>query len=176
MFLFFSERKIREKYREVHEAFATRYPNVVQAWSYKTNYLQAICAIFHDEGALAEVVSEFEYEKARKLGVPGSQILFNGPHKTLPALRKAVEEGAQIHVDHLDEINDLEQIASELEAAHSEHIMLVSHLPFIGRLASLLLTGDSDLLSLRFANAGVAALALKSGRWQLVALLSHEMT
>jgi diaminopimelate decarboxylase len=54
----FSERKIREKYRDVHEAFATRYPNVVQAWSYKTNYLQAICAIFHDEGALAEVVSE----------------------------------------------------------------------------------------------------------------------
>ena len=110
----FSELSIREKYREVHETFATRYPNVVQAWSYKTNYLQAICAIFHDEGALAEVVSEFEYDKARKLGVPGSEIIFNGPHKTLPALRKAVEEGAQIHVDHLDEINDLEQIAAEL--------------------------------------------------------------
>ena len=110
----FSERSIREKYREVHETFATRYPNVVQAWSYKTNYLQAICAILHAEGALAEVVSEFEYDKARKLGVPGQQVIFNGPHKTLPALRKAIEEGAQIHVDHLDEIHDLEQIASEL--------------------------------------------------------------
>lgn len=110
----FSERTMREKYREVHEAFATRYPNVVQAWSYKTNYLSAICAVFHDEGALAEVVSEFEYEKARKLGIPGSRIIFNGPHKTMSALRRAVEEGAQIHVDHLDEIHDLEELAQEL--------------------------------------------------------------
>ncbi len=110
----FSERAMREKYREVHQAFATRYPDVVQAWSYKTNYLQAVCAIFHQEGALAEVVSEFEYEKARKLGVPGSRIIFNGPHKTMSALRRAVEEGAQIHVDHMDEIHDLEQLAKEL--------------------------------------------------------------
>jgi diaminopimelate decarboxylase len=110
----FSERIMRQKYREAHEAFATRYPHVVQAWSYKTNYLQAVCAIFHDEGALAEVVSEFEYEKARKLGVPGRQIIFNGPHKPMGALRRAVEEGAQIHVDHLDEIHDLEQLAMEL--------------------------------------------------------------
>jgi len=110
----FSERAMRQKYREVHEAFAHRYPHVVQAWSYKTNYLQAVCAIFHDEGALAEVVSKFEYEKARKLGVPGRQIIFNGPHKPMGALRRAVEEGAQIHVDHLDEIHDLEQLAGEL--------------------------------------------------------------
>jgi diaminopimelate decarboxylase len=111
----FSERTMRQKYRETHEAFATRYPHVVQAWSYKTNYLQAICAVFHEEGALAEVVSEFEYEKARKLGVPGRQIIFNGPHKPMGALRRAVEEGAQVHVDHLDEIHDLEVLAAELE-------------------------------------------------------------
>ena len=110
----FSERVLRQKYREVHEAFATRYPNVAQAWSYKTNYLQAVCAVFHDEGALAEVVSAFEYEKARKLGVPGSRIIFNGPHKPRDALRRAVEEGAQIHVDHLDEIRDLEELAQEM--------------------------------------------------------------
>lgn len=110
----FSEQTLREKYREVHDAFSTRYPNVVQAWSYKTNYLQAVCSVFHDEGALAEVVSGFEYEKARNLGVPGNRIIFNGPHKTMPALRRAVEEGAQIHVDHLDEIQDLERLAEEL--------------------------------------------------------------
>ncbi len=110
----FSERTLRRKYREVHEAFATRYPHVVQAWSYKTNYLKAICAVFHEEGALAEVVSPFEYEKARALGIPGRDIIFNGPHKPMAALRRAVEEGAQIHVDHLDEIQDLEQLAAEL--------------------------------------------------------------
>lgn len=110
----FSERSLREKYQEVREAFGSRYPNVVQAWSYKTNYLRAICAVFHQEGALAEVVSAFEYEKARNLGIPGDQIIFNGPHKTMDALRRAVKEGAQIHIDHLDEIRDLETLAQEI--------------------------------------------------------------
>ncbi len=107
----FSERKLRESYRSVLHAFNTRYPHVVSAWSYKTNYLQAICAILHQEGALAEVVSEFEYQKARSLGIQGDSIIFNGPFKRRGALERAVREGARIHVDHLDEITDLESIA-----------------------------------------------------------------
>ena len=79
----FSERRIREKYREAYNAFSHRYPNVLFAWSYKTNYLAAICAIMHQEGAIAEVVSEMEYAKARALGIPGDQIIFNGPVKPL---------------------------------------------------------------------------------------------
>ncbi len=110
----FSERAIRRKYREVHRAFATRYPNVTFGWSYKTNYLQAICAVMHQEGAIAEVVSEMEYDKARQLGIPGEKIIFNGPHKPLPALEEALAEGAMINVDHLDEINDLEKLSAEL--------------------------------------------------------------
>ncbi len=110
----FSERRLREQYRLIHKAFSNRYPNVVSAWSYKTNYLQAICSILHQEGAIAEVVSEFEYDKARKLGIPGDQIIFNGPYKRRSALEKAVKEGAQIHIDHVDEIYDLEELADEL--------------------------------------------------------------
>lgn len=110
----FSERQLREAHRRVHGAFATRYPNVLSAWSYKTNYLRAVCAILHQEGALAEVVSEFEYDKARRLGIPGSRIIFNGPYKRRSALEKAVREGAQIHIDHVDEVHDLEALASEL--------------------------------------------------------------
>src|SRR5689334_15032234 len=66
----FSERTLRLKYRQALEAMQSRYSNVRFAWSYKTNYLNKICGIFHEEGALAEVVSEFEYQKARKLGIP----------------------------------------------------------------------------------------------------------
>ncbi len=110
----FSEKELRTQYQRIHRAFSNRYPNVVSAWSYKTNYLQAICAILYQEGALAEVVSEFEYDKARKLGVPGHSIIFNGPYKRRSILEKAVREGAQIHIDHLDEIYDLEEVADEL--------------------------------------------------------------
>ncbi len=110
----YSERSLRRKYRQVHTAFATRYPNVAFGWSYKTNYLKAICAVFQSEGAMAEVVSEMEYDKARAMGVPGEKIIFNGPYKSPAALRRAVDEGAIVNVDHLDEIEDLERIAEEL--------------------------------------------------------------
>lgn len=110
----YSERTARQRYRQMYNAFSTRYPNVQFGWSYKTNYLQAICALMHQEGAIAEVVSAMEYDKARALGMPGDQIIFNGPHKPYAALEKAVSEGAVINIDHLDEIVDLETIAKKL--------------------------------------------------------------
>ena len=109
----FSEHALRRRYREAHRAFALRYPKVQFAWSYKTNYLDAVCRVFHEEGAWAEVVSEIEYDMARRLGIPGHQILFNGPYKPEPSLRTAVEEGAHIHIDHYDELYTLERIAEE---------------------------------------------------------------
>lgn len=109
----FSERTIARSLRRLKQAFAQRWPDTVLGWSYKTNYLGAICAIMHREGSWAEVVSAMEYEKARSLGVPGDHIVFNGPMKPLPALRRAVLEGASINVDHGDEIDDLITIATE---------------------------------------------------------------
>ncbi len=110
----FSETTLRQRYRNIYNAFATRYPDVTFGWSYKTNYLPAICAILHQEGAIAEVVSAMEYDKARKLGVPGEHIIFNGPHKSPDVLKKAILEGAMVNIDHFDELYDLEQIANEL--------------------------------------------------------------
>ncbi len=110
----YSEKALRRKSREVHRAFSTRYPNVEFGWSYKTNYLQAICAMMHQEGSIAEVVSEMEYDKARQLGIPGEKIVFNGPYKPEGSLFKAASEGATINVDNLDEICDLENVAAKL--------------------------------------------------------------
>ena len=89
----YSEKTIRQTYKKAYEAFSSRYPNVRFGWSYKTNYLRAICAVFHQEGAIAEVVSEFEYEKARSLGIEGKDIIFNGPYKPYESLKTAVKEG-----------------------------------------------------------------------------------
>ncbi len=110
----FSETTLRRRFQEIYTAFSTRYPDVTFGWSYKTNYLPAICAILHQEGAIAEVVSEMEYEKARSLGMPGDQIIFNGPHKSREILEQAVREGAMINIDHFNELYDLEQLADEL--------------------------------------------------------------
>ncbi len=99
-----SEKTIRETYREARRAFETRYPKVQFAWSYKTNYLDAVCSIFHDEGSWAEVVSGFEFEKALSLGVKGTQILFNGPEKSEADLTLAINNNSCIHIDHFDEL------------------------------------------------------------------------
>jgi diaminopimelate decarboxylase len=107
----FSERTLVERYRDLEQAFSRRYASVRLAWSYKTNYLQAICRVFHREGAFAEVVSPFEYDKAITLGVPPERIHFNGPYKPNDALARAITGGSILHVDNLDEIARIERIA-----------------------------------------------------------------
>ncbi|MCA9803250.1 MAG: alanine racemase [Cyanobacteria bacterium HKST-UBA02] len=108
-----SEERLRSNIRLIKKAFSTRYGKVIHGWSYKTNYLSAVCNILHQEGSYAEVVSRFEYEKARHLGVPADRIIFNGPNKQRPILERAITEGARIHVDHLDELKLIETIARE---------------------------------------------------------------
>jgi len=124
----FSEATLRAKYREAHRAFSRRYPDLQFAWSYKTNYLNAICRVFHEEGAIAEVVSEFEYDKARQNGLPGHDIIFNGPLKSREILERAANEGAMIQVDNLDELLLLGEIASQPDRTKPIAIALRVHL------------------------------------------------
>ncbi len=111
----FSEKTIRSTFAEAKRAFETRYPKVQFAWSYKTNYLDTICKIFHDEGSWAEVVSAFEFEKALSLGVSGSKIIFNGPQKSAEDLELAINNNAFIHIDHFDELYLLINITNKLK-------------------------------------------------------------
>ncbi len=102
-----SENTIRKTYSDAKRAFETRYPKVQFAWSYKTNYLNAVCNVFHQEGSWAEVVSRFEYDKAIANGVDGNKIIFNGPDKTDDDLNTAIKNGSPIHIDHFDELYSL---------------------------------------------------------------------
>jgi len=70
-----------------------------------------VCNVFHQEGSWAEVVSGFEYDKAILNGVPGEKIIFNGPDKSVEELDKAVKNGSLIHIDHLDELYALIELA-----------------------------------------------------------------
>ena len=107
-----SEQQLRKNQQNAIRVFRTRYPKVQFAWSYKTNYLSAVCSVFHQEGSLAEVVSEFEYDKAKWLGIKGSNIIFNGPDKSRSALQKAIKDNAKIHIDHFDELYEIIDLCS----------------------------------------------------------------
>ena len=106
-----SEAALRRNYRAMAGAFRSRYPDTVIAYSYKTNYVPGILRVFHQEGAYAEIVSQFELELARSLGTPGEHIVFNGPHKPIEALKSAIALGARINVDSLEELSDLQALA-----------------------------------------------------------------
>jgi len=105
---------LRNLYRDLDRAFRSRYPKFQISYSYKTNYLKAVCSILHQEGAWAEVVSGFEYDIARDIGVPGNHIVFNGPYKTKEELRKAFVDNAIVNIDNYDELQVIEEIAAEM--------------------------------------------------------------
>ncbi len=111
----FSERMLRSRVRSLREELARRFADFTIAWSYKTNYLSAICRVLHQEGAWGEVVSGLELRKALHHGVPGDRIIFNGPSKSARDLELAFRSGALVQINHLDELALAEKVAAALE-------------------------------------------------------------
>lgn len=109
-----SAETLKNNVRAFKTMFRQKYPNTEVAYAYKANYVSGILKIIHKEEAWAEVASGFEYEIARRLGVPGSSIIFNGPGKTKKDLLAAVSQGTLINADNEDEIRLLGEIAEEL--------------------------------------------------------------
>lgn len=57
-------------------------------------------------------------------------------------------------------------VKAELEGA-SQPALLVSHLPYLGRLASLLVSGDSEGSVIEFTPATIVCLTRQAARWKL---------
>ena len=85
------------------DAFRKRYKKVIAGYSFKTNYVPILCKIALKEGCFAEVVSEMEYELARKIGF--TNIIFNGPIKRSHILKQALDEGAIVNLDSEYEVD-----------------------------------------------------------------------
>jgi diaminopimelate decarboxylase len=100
-------------YRELLAAFREAYPKTVIAYSYKTNYIPRLCKAADDLGGYAEVVSDMEYNLARRIGVPCEKIVFNGPYKHSGAVRELLLNGGAVHLDSLRELDLLHAIARE---------------------------------------------------------------
>ena len=60
----------------------------------------------------------------------------------------------------------VDSIAIEIVAVNSD-LMLVGHLPFMSKLASLLLAGDKSRCSIDFNTGGFACFEYNKGRWSL---------
>ena len=82
-----------------------------------------------------------------------------------PATRAG--EGALMQHDGLAPKDAVEPIKRELEQGNS-NVMIVGHLPFLGRLAALLLTGNADKEVVAFQFGCIVSLTGNdAGRWKL---------
>lgn len=86
-------------------------PDTTVAYSLKSNTLAGLVARLHRAGCWAEVASGHEYRLARRAGVPGSEIVFNGPLKTPDELRRALSEGATVVADGPGQVRDIARLA-----------------------------------------------------------------
>lgn len=83
--------------------------------SVKTYPLPGMLALLMEQGAQAEVISEHELWLVRRLGVPASNIIFNGPAKSDAALMWAIEAGVKaIHFNHPEEIDRVAALAAQV--------------------------------------------------------------
>ncbi len=88
-------------------------PNDTIAYSLKCNPLVGLVARLAGAGCATEVASGFEYRIARRAGVPGSRIIFNGPLKRPDELVRALREGATIILDGADQVRAAAAVAAE---------------------------------------------------------------
>ncbi len=107
---------------------------------------------------------------AAEAGVDVSEIRHSGKlraQQTADILAKHLNpENGVIAVPGMKPNDDVSAVAESL-AAESESLMLVGHLPFLNRLTSLLVTGDSDAAMVQFRNSGIVCLRREEGRWFL---------
>lgn len=94
----------RKNILDIREMVRSRYPNFKVAYSYKTNYYRPFLEEAMALGCYAEVVSPMEYELARQVGNPISNIIYNG---VIPDFaRKAVcaNNGGLVNVENMPEM------------------------------------------------------------------------
>lgn len=93
------------------EAFSRKYDKLIIGYSFKTNYVPALCKIAKEAGCYAEVVSEMEYSLAKRIGF--DKIIFNGPIKKTVSLKKALADKAIINIDSRYELDTVLEYKAE---------------------------------------------------------------
>ncbi len=117
----FHEKVFVKNYNNLINAFRTIYPKYNIGYSYKTNYTPYICKLVKSLGGLAEVVSEMEYELAKRIGYKNNEIIYNGPVKGA-GLFEHLNNGGIANIDSLDELNLVLKEAS----AHPDKIYRIA--------------------------------------------------
>ena len=108
----FNQDEFIQNYRELERTFRTIYPKYHICYSYKTNYTPAICQLVKELGGYAEVVSDMEYELAKRLGYSPDKIVYNGPYKG-HILEEHLLSGGINNIDRIEEAKRICDLAGK---------------------------------------------------------------
>jgi len=110
----YDQQSIVSQYQALYEAFSKRFPKVRVFYALKANSNPHIVRTLSDQGAGAEVVSEGEIRLALQTGIPGESIIFTSSSKSESELKLAVQQNILINVDSLEELDQLQKVAQQL--------------------------------------------------------------
>ncbi|MCT4605045.1 MAG: pyridoxal-dependent decarboxylase [Marinisporobacter sp.] len=99
--------RLVKNFCELKKAFSKEWNNLIIGYSFKTNSLPWLLNWLKDEDAYAEVVSQPEYELAKKIGF--KKIVFNGPYKGFEAMENALNNDFIVNLDSFNEIEWLKK-------------------------------------------------------------------
>lgn len=98
------------------EALTKNWGNFIMGYSVKTNSLPWLLRYLKDQGFFAEVVSDMEYDIAKRLGYTDDRIIYNSPIKDRDVWERVLLGGGYVNFDSTYELKWIE----EMSKAHPE--------------------------------------------------------
>ena len=95
------------------EALTKNWGNFVMGYSVKTNSLPWLLSYLKDHGFYAEVVSEMEYDIAKRIGYTDDRIVYNSPIKDRKVWEQVLLGGGYVNLDSSYELNWIEEICGQ---------------------------------------------------------------
>ena len=125
----------------------------------------------------AEIVERMA-EWAARMGIKVDQIWHSGKRRAeqtaMIFAKQSNPPRGMIAVKGLNPNDDVTPVAASIRG-DQESIMLVGHLPHLGRLVSLLVADDPDIEIVRFRNGGIVCLTQKEGKWAIDWVMQPEL-
>ena len=103
------EKELRENIEGLNKALIKYWNNHIIGYSCKTNSLPWIMNFMRENNCYAEVVSDYEFELAKRIEFLDNKIIFNGPNKGKDKLVYALKNRSIVNIDSLREIQWLKE-------------------------------------------------------------------
>ena len=95
------------------EALSKYWGNYIMGYSVKTNSLPWLLVYLKERGFYAEVVSEMEYDIAKRLGYSDNRIIYNSPIKDRDVWEQVLLGGGYVNLDSSYELKWIEELCQQ---------------------------------------------------------------